>query len=108
MLSLHLLPPTHLTEISSFGLPKQAESFFFFQIDQVTAFQSNLANLVPLITTAQQTMSNISEIRTTKQNNNIPVYEGDGETVHPAVITVSGVNIAFSAKGLQKVSYIER
>lgn len=69
------------------------------------AFRSSLSDLVPLITTAEQTKSNISEIRQFKINNRLKADEGDGETVHPAVITVSGVNIAFSAKGLQQVSF---
>ncbi|KAI9693742.1 MAG: hypothetical protein M1822_003013 [Bathelium mastoideum] len=86
-----------------FGLPKQTQSFFFFQINEVDAFRSNLSNLVPLITSAQQTQSNISEIRQFKIKNNIQVDAGDGEVVHPDVVTVSGVNIAFSATGLQKI-----
>ena len=91
-------------EFSRFGLPKQTQSFLFFQIDQVDAFRSNLTNLVPLITSAAQTQSNISEIRQVKINRKLAVNAGDGETVHPDVVTVSGVNIAFSATGLQKVS----
>lgn len=86
-----------------FGLPKQSQSFFFFQIDQADAFRSDLTNLVPLITTAEQTKGNISEIRRFKVNSHLKVDDGDGEVVHPDVITVSGVNIAFSARGLQKV-----
>ncbi|KAF1960067.1 Dyp-type peroxidase [Byssothecium circinans] len=99
--------PLNLANIQGdvlFGLPKQTESFFFFQIDQVDSFQTNLANLVPLVTTAEQTKSNISEIQRFKKNNRIPITKGDGETVHPDIITVSGVNIAFSAKGLQKLN----
>jgi len=38
---------------------------------------------------------------------NLSFDEGDGETVHPDVVTVSGVNIAFSAKGLKKVSHVQ-
>ncbi|KAF2642480.1 Dyp-type peroxidase [Massarina eburnea CBS 473.64] len=87
-----------------FGLPKQTESFFFFQINQADAFQTSLANLVPLITTAEQTKGNIETIRTFKINNSILPTQGDGETVHPDVVSVNGVNIAFSAKGLQKLN----
>ncbi|KAJ4303435.1 dye-decolorizing heme-containing peroxidase [Kalmusia sp. IMI 367209] len=107
MLSTRLLHPKRLTQVPSFGLPKQTESFFFFQIDQVDAFQTSLANLVPLITTAEQTMSNISKIRSIKVKNNIEMFAGDGETVHPAVVTVRGVNIAFSAKGLQRLNFMD-
>ncbi|KAF2707322.1 DyP-type peroxidase [Pleomassaria siparia CBS 279.74] len=90
-----------------FGLPKQTQSFFLFQIDEVDGFRSNLLNLVPLITSAEQTKGNITEIRRFKELNGLKVNEGDGETVHPDVITVSGVNIAFSAKGLAKIGIVD-
>ncbi|PVH96478.1 peroxidase TAP [Periconia macrospinosa] len=90
-----------------FGLPKQTEKFMFFRIDEVDGFRTNLTNLIPLITTAEQTKGNISEIRQTKARIGISTLEGDGETVHPAVVTVSGVNIAFSAKGLSKIGLTE-
>jgi len=101
--------PQILTSLtfSRFGLPKQAQSFLFFTVDNVDGFRSSLTNLVPLITTAEQTKSNISEIRQFKVQNRLAFNDGDGEVVHPAVITVSGVNIAFSNVGLKKVSYIQ-
>ena len=86
-----------------FGLPKQSQSFFFFSIDQADAFRSDLTKLIPLITSAEQSKGNVSEIKQFKLNANIRIDAGDGEAVHPDVITVSGVNIAFSSKGLHKV-----
>ncbi|CAI6334160.1 unnamed protein product [Periconia digitata] len=90
-----------------FGLPKQTEKFLFFQINDVDGFRTNFGNVIPLITTAEQTSGNISEIRQTKQRIGLAANEGDGETVHPAVVTVSGVNIAFSAKGLSKIGLVD-
>jgi Dyp-type peroxidase family len=101
------LAPLSLANVQGdilFGLPKQTQKFFFFQIDEVDGFRTNLANLVPLITTAEQTKDTISEIRRFKVQNRLQVDEGDGEVVHPASITVSGVNIAFSNKGLLKIN----
>jgi hypothetical protein len=89
--------------VPRFGLPKQTQSFFLFHIDDADGFRSNLANLVPLITSAQQTKTNITEIRRVKVQQKLAVNEGDGETVHPDIVSVAGVNIAFSATGLQKV-----
>ncbi|KAF2691607.1 peroxidase TAP [Lentithecium fluviatile CBS 122367] len=89
-----------------FGLPKQSQSFFLFKIDQPDAFRANLANLVPLITSAQQTKSNITEIKKVKLSQKLRANEGDGEAVHPDIVTVSGVNIAFSAKGLEKMGIV--
>ena len=86
-----------------FGLPKQTQSFFFFSINEVDGFRTNLANVVPLITSAEETKDNVGDIRRAKLRANLPADEGDGEVVHPAFVTVSGVNIAFSSKGLQKV-----
>ncbi|KAL9077060.1 MAG: hypothetical protein Q9157_003508 [Trypethelium eluteriae] len=76
-----------------FGLPKQTQSFFFFQIDQVDAFRSNLSNLVPLITSAQQTQTNISEIRQFKIKNNIAVDAGDGESKFSTKLTFMRIGI---------------
>jgi hypothetical protein len=94
--------------MARFGLPKQTQSFFFFQINEADSFRKDLTDLVPLITSAQQTQSNITKIRQVKVRQGLVKTAGDGETVHNDVVSVSGVNIAFSATGLRQVSHVRK
>jgi len=80
------------------GLPKKGESFFFFVInkDKVPEFCTDLANLVPLITTAAQCLDDRDRIIKEKKR------AAKAHTT-PVILEMSGVNIAFSQKGLQQV-----
>lgn len=85
------------------GLPKQTQLFFFFEILDVNSFRSQLSKLVPMITTAEQAQNNRSDIRKFKVQERKQATQGDGETPHPGTLRVGGVNIAFSAKGINKL-----
>ncbi|KAL9118951.1 MAG: hypothetical protein Q9187_004496, partial [Circinaria calcarea] len=78
------------------GLPKRTQTYYFFQIDdaRVQQFREQLAKLVPLITTTGQAMSDRQKIADNKKN------ARDGK---PPLLTMSGVNLAFTHKGLVKL-----
>ena len=80
------------------GLPKRTQTYFFFQIDdaRVKEFRLDLAQLVPSITTTAQVKNDREKIAQYKKS------VADGKTGQ-SLIEMSGVNIAFSQKGLQKV-----
>ena len=80
------------------GLAKKTQTYFFFQIDpaRVQDFRTQLADLVPLITTTAQAQNDKKEITKKKRSS---VEKG----VAPAVLTLAGVNILFSHKGLVMV-----
>ena len=77
------------------GLPKITETYFFFQIDdhRVHEFRLQLAKLIPLITTTAQVLDDRKKLAGNKT--------GAGE--EKKLIRMSGVNIAFTQKGLVKV-----
>ncbi|KAF1965221.1 Dyp-type peroxidase [Bimuria novae-zelandiae CBS 107.79] len=84
------------------GLSKITEIFYFFQITNPAAFQSQLPNLTPLITTADKATGEKEAIRAfkvRKQQKLSGIITGD-------VLPVVGVNIAFSQKGLVKLGVI--
>ena len=63
----------------------------FFQIDNVASFRKQLGLLVPKITTATQVSSDKTAIKQHKQAGNT------------TLLTISGLNIAFSQFGLTTV-----
>ncbi|KAH9941342.1 peroxidase TAP [Amylocystis lapponica] len=93
-------PPLDLNNIQGdilAGLPKRTQTYVFFQIDDnVTAFRTQLSQLVPLITTTAQVVRDQQKIA---QNKKAAAEKG----VEPGLIKLSGVNIAFSHTGLVKL-----
>ena len=78
------------------GLPKKTQTFFFFRIDKdrqaaVTEFRQQLVQIADLITTNAQSKGDHERINERKKK---------GEK---GLLTLSGVNIAFSQKGLTTV-----
>jgi hypothetical protein len=97
------------------GLPKKTQTFLFFQIDnaRVYEFRMQLAELVPLITTTVQVMNDQKKIvhhkksvasqRATQEY----LETSDGqEHLTPELLKLSGLNLAFSEKGLEKVGRV--
>lgn len=88
------------------------EIFFFFRIVDGTAFQAQLKNLIPAITTADKAVGEKAAIRAFKaaRANGVNIADGTntlGEiTADPPLLSVVGVNIAFSQKGLIAVCRI--
>lgn len=77
--------------LPSFGFPKKAERFYFFEIKQdVQAFRAGLHELLPLITTSEDVKSGRQQISQHRQ-------------VHSHPLSIAFTNIAFSSKGLKKV-----
>lgn len=74
------------------GLPKKAETFYFFEIDknQVDAFRARLHKVVPLIASDKSVSSGRDQIRSHKKH-------------HSQLLSVAFANISFSSKGLNKV-----
>lgn len=90
------------------GLPKKTETFFLFRIDEarIHQFRAQLAKLVPLITTTSQVVKDRERIAQHKQGSS--ERRGDQEILKdkrgpPSLLGMSGVNLAFTRKGLQKV-----
>lgn len=76
------------------GLPKKAETFFFFEIDKnVDAFRARLQKVVPLIASDKSVSTGREKIAAHRKN-------------HSGFLSVAFANISFSAKGLQKVSLL--
>ncbi|KAJ0109679.1 dyp-type peroxidase family protein [Diaporthe amygdali] len=74
------------------GLPKKAETFYFFEIDKnhVDAFRAQLANVVPLIASDKSVSSGREQIVAHKKS-------------HSGLLSLAFANIAFSSKGLNKI-----
>ena len=82
----------------SLGLPKKVQHYLFFQIDDdVTAFRKRLHLLIPHITTTTQVHHDRSKIADNKKK---AAEQGKA----PELILLSGINIAFSQFGLNKVT----
>jgi hypothetical protein len=83
--------------LDSDGLPKKGQTFFFFRIVDPQSFCTQLADLIPIIATAAQV-----------QDDRARIMEEKARAAHshttPAILNMSGVNIAFSQKGLTQVS----
>ncbi|KAF2232962.1 Dyp-type peroxidase [Viridothelium virens] len=79
------------------GLPKKAETYYFFRVEnaEVKAFRSRLAELVPLITTSADVAKHRVKISEHKRNT---ANEGRW-------LRMSGVNLAFSQKGLKQLEF---
>ncbi|TDL16646.1 Dyp-type peroxidase [Rickenella mellea] len=71
------------------GIPKRVEWFLFFKITNVDDFKKYLKELIPAITTS----TDIAEIR-----NAINDHKNEGKQ---GLIRVSGINLAFSNRGIQ-------
>ena len=80
------------------GLPKKGQIFFFFQIDKdrVKDFCTHLLQLAPLIASAADVQNDRERIRVEKQR------AAEAHT-RPNILDMTGVNIAFSHKGLRAV-----
>jgi Dyp-type peroxidase family len=80
------------------GLPKKTETFVFFQIDEyrIHEFRRQLARLVPLITTNAQVLNDREKIAQNKKS-------AVEQKVVPPLLKMSGVNLAFTHKGLVKM-----
>ena len=86
-----------LTQFISAGLPKKVQQYVLFQIDDdVTQFRKRLALLIPLITTTNQVMADRAKIAANKK-----AAQEAGKV--PQLLKLSGINIAFSHAGLEKV-----
>lgn len=103
--SLSLQPTIYrsILTILRAGLPSKTQTYYFFSIDQarVKEFRKQLAHLIPLITTTAQAFGfrkTISEEKSASAKRGVP----------GPLLKISGVNIAFSHKGLQKVSRATR
>lgn len=81
------------------GLPKKTEICFFFQIDKdhVKEFRTQLDHLVPLITSTTQVANDRDKIAQSKRDSAERKYD-------PPLLELTGVNIAFSSKGIVQVS----
>lgn len=100
--------PLSIILILPSGLPKKTETFLFFRIDdaRVHQFRTQLAKLVPLITTTSQVVKDRERIAQHKKD--MPERTGGQEVLKdnrgpPPFLGISGVNLAFTHKGLQKV-----
>ncbi|KAG6919706.1 hypothetical protein DXG01_002652 [Tephrocybe rancida] len=71
------------------GLPKKTQTYFFFQVANVKLFRSQLSKFTPLVKTTAQVLKDRKTIEDHKK-------KGD-----KTLITMVGVNIAFSHKGFQ-------
>jgi Dyp-type peroxidase family len=69
------------------GLPKKTQTYFFFQITNVKLFRSQLGQFTPVVKTVAQVLNDRKVIEDHKK-------KGD-----KTLITMVGVNIAFSHKG---------
>ncbi|OBZ72595.1 Dye-decolorizing peroxidase msp1 [Grifola frondosa] len=79
------------------GLPKKTQTYVFFQIDDnVSAFRTQLSKLVPLITSTSQVLNDHAQILANKQ---AAAEKGR----KPTLLTLAGINIAFSHTGLVKM-----
>ncbi|KAJ8474877.1 dyp-type peroxidase [Pleurotus djamor] len=73
------------------GLPKKTETYYFFQISDAHRFTTNIADLIPLITTSQQISKDREVIKEHKRQKK------------PGMVPMSAVNLAFSQVGLTKL-----
>ncbi|CAD6591576.1 MAG: hypothetical protein ASARMPREDX12_006552 [Alectoria sarmentosa] len=98
-------PPLDLNNVQGdilAGLPKKTQTYFFFLIDEsrIQEFRTQLAKLIPLITTTAQVFTHqeaISKNKTDAAKRGVP----------PSLLKISGVNIVFSQKGLTKMGINE-
>ncbi|KAH8094516.1 peroxidase TAP [Cristinia sonorae] len=87
-------PPADLKNVQGdiiVGFSKRTESSIFFQIDNAEGFRKQLPLLVPKITTAAQAADDKDAIKKHKRAG------------HKDLLKISGLNIAFSQSGLNKL-----
>ncbi len=82
----------------SAGLPKKAQKFFFFAIQpgHVQDFCTSLGKLIPSITTTAKCLNDKKRILQEKKR-------AAEHHQKPQLLEMSGINIAFSQKGLTAV-----
>ena len=92
------MKPLTLMIANRAGLPKRTQTYVFFQIDKagIQEFRAALNNLLPLITTTTQVQNDRQRIAQHKQ-------QCAGRKCACPPLTMSGVNISFSHKGLVQV-----
>ena len=92
------------------GLPKKTQTYFFFTIDdaRIPEFRRQLAKLVPLITTTAQVKDDRQKIAQMKQEGlkKQDQHGHDDDDDARGTLKISGVNLAFTQKGLLKVVHI--
>ena len=81
------------------GLPKKGETFFFFKINDwsIHNFCKQLGDLLPRITTAIEVQDD--QARIAKEQKRARLEGTDSQ-----ILDMTGVNIAFSQRGLLQVS----
>lgn len=72
-------------------MPKEFESFLFYKIHNVNRFRNDLKEFVDEITTGEQCEERLAQISSAAKNG------------RPTRIDMSGINVSFTQKGLQKV-----
>lgn len=77
------------------GLPKRFEEFLFFQINDAAGFKKGLKQLIPAITSTADVV---------KARKAIEQHKNQG---HNNTLETSGINVAFSFKGLKKLGITE-
>lgn len=78
------------------GLPKKTETLYFFEIKDATKFRKDLTKFIPHIKTTTQVIADRRAIDDYKRTHG-------GHQHQPQLITMVGVNIAFSHFGFKKV-----
>ena len=80
------------------GLPKKTETFYFFQIDphRVHDFRTKLTQLIPHIKSTAQVVDDRKKLAQNKK-------DAADKKHPPPIIKLSGLNIAFTHKGLVQV-----
>ena len=73
------------------GLPKKTQTYFFFQVTNVKLFRHQLVQFIPLIKTVAGVLKDRKAIEDHKKRG------------HKTLITLVGVNIAFSHFGFTQV-----
>lgn len=72
-------------------MPKEFETYLFYKITNVKRFRLDLKDFIENITTGRECERLLSEIKKAE------------EAGMPIKIPMSGINVAFTQKGLQKV-----
>ncbi|CAI7585283.1 unnamed protein product [Penicillium pancosmium] len=73
-------------------LPKEFESYLFYKITNVDRFRNDLKDFIDEITTGEQCEERLGKISSA------------AESGKPTKIPMSGINVSFSQKGLQKLN----
>ncbi|KAJ9492880.1 hypothetical protein VN97_g387 [Penicillium thymicola] len=72
-------------------MPKEFESYLFYRITNANRFRYDLREFIDEITTGQQCEEKLEKIKSARENG------------RAAKIPMSGINVSFTHKGLQKV-----